>query len=166
MSRAAPVFVFEIISAVAALRIMSSSIPPHIICRKLAQHIIDIDLTISVETVEGCAINYLSVLGEAHPDGADDILVQYICDRVLFKRNGKARGWSASFSNPMRGMKTLNLDKILLRRNFQAFIYRYKNNLVKPVTFYDVKENEFVDETVKKIMGTEFTITDVIESGQ
>ena len=166
MARAAPVFLFEIVSAVAAFRIMSSSIPPHIICRKLAQHIIDIDLTISVETVEGCAINYLSVLGEAHPDGADDILVQYICDRVLFKRNGKARGWSASFSNPMRGLKTLNLDKILLRRNFQAFIYRYKNGLVKPVTFYDVKEDEFVDETVKKIIDTEFTITDVIGSGQ
>jgi hypothetical protein len=166
MSRAAPVFLFEIVSAVAALRIMSSSIPPQIICSKLVQHVIDIDLLIGVETVEDCAINYLSVLGEAHPEGADDVLVQYICDRVLFKRNGKARGWSASFSNPMRGMKTLNLDKILLRRNFQAFIYRYKNGLVKPVTFYDVKENEFVDETVKKIIDTEFTITDVIESGQ
>ena len=166
MTRAAPVFVFEIVSAVAALRIMSSSIPPHIICNKLVQHVVDIDLLIGVETVEDCAINYLSVLGEAHPDDADDVLVQYICDRVLFKRNGKARGWSASFSNPMRGMKTLNLDKILLRRNFQAFIYRYKNGLVKPVTFHDVKANEFVDETVKKIIDTEFTITDVIDSGQ
>ena len=164
MSRAAPVFVFEIVSAVAALRIMSSSIPPQIICSKLVQHVIDIDLLIDVETVEECAINYLSVLGEAHPDGADDVLVQYTCDRVLFKRNGKARGWSASFSNPMRGIKTLKLDKILLRRNFQAFIYRYKNGLVKPITFYEVKANEFVDQTVKRIIGTEFTITDVIES--
>ena len=166
MARAAPVFVFEIVSAVAALRIMSSSIPPQIICSKLAQHVIDIGLLIGVETVEECAINYLSVLGEAHPDSADDVLVQYICDRVMFKRNGKTRGWSASFSNPMRGMKTLNLDKILLRRNFQAFIFRYKNGLVKPVNLYEVKENEFVDETVKKIIDTEVTITDVIELGQ
>ena len=166
MSRAAPVFVFEIVSAVAALRIMSSSIPPQIICGKLVQHVIDLDLTIGIENVEDCAISYLSVLGEAHPEGADDVLVQYICDRVLFKRNGKARGWSASFSNPMRGMKTLNLDKILLRRNFQAFIFRYKNGLVKPVNFYEVKENEFVGETVKKIIDTEVTITDVIELGQ
>ena len=79
MSRAAPVFLFEIVSAVAALRIMSSSIPPQIICSKLVQHVIDIDLLIGVETVEDCAINYLSVLGEAHPEGADDVLVQYIC---------------------------------------------------------------------------------------
>ena len=89
MSRAAPVFVFEIVSAVAALRIMSSSIPPQIICRKLIQHVIDIDLTIGVGTVEDCAISYLSVLGEAHPEGADDVLYSIFVTECCLNEMGR-----------------------------------------------------------------------------
>ena len=121
MSRAASIL-FEIVSAVAAFRIMSQY-PTSNCCSKLVQHVIDIDLLIGVETVEDCAINYLSVLGEAHPEGGRRIC-NVVTECCLNEMGRLAVGQQVS--QTQCEYENSQFNKILLRRNFQAFIYRYK----------------------------------------
>ena len=73
--------------------------------------------------------NYLRVLSESNIDDADELLGAFVFNRInYFRRNGKKRSWGSAISNPSKGLKNLQFDFGLSRRNFRAFVYAYKNH--------------------------------------
>jgi hypothetical protein len=74
------------------------------------------------------AEGYLRVLSESDIDEADELLKSYVYNRVNFRRTGKKRAWGSAISNPSKGLKNLQFDFGLARRNFRAFVFSYKNH--------------------------------------
>ena len=73
--------------------------------------------------------SYLRVLSESNINDADELLGSFVFNRInYFRRNGKKRSWGSAISNPAKGLKSLQFDFGLSRRNFRAFVYVYKNH--------------------------------------
>ena len=129
MNRYCPVFLIEVCAAIAAEKfVMSATLPLEVFTKKLSQHLNKYYLAISADMLADIAEGYLRVLSESNVDAADEILKSYVYNRVNFRRTGKKRAWGSAISNPSKGLKNLQFDFGLARRNFRAFVFSYKNH--------------------------------------
>jgi hypothetical protein len=130
MNRYCPVFLIESVSAIAAEKfILASTLPLDIFTKKLAEHLSKQYIEVNFQMLSKISENYLRVLSESNIDDADALLGSFVFNRInYFRRNGKKRSWGSAISNPSKGLKNLQFDFGLSRRNFRAFVYAYKNH--------------------------------------
>jgi hypothetical protein len=130
MNRYCPVFLIESVSAIAAEKfILASTLPLDIFTKKLAEHLSKQYIEVNFQMLSKISENYLRVLSESNIDDADALLASFVFNRInYFRRNGKKRSWGSAISNPAKGLKNLQFDFSLSRRNFRAFVYAYKNH--------------------------------------
>ena len=130
MNRYCPVFLIESVSAIAAEKfIFASTLPLDIFTKKLAEHLSKQYIEVNFQMLSKISENYLRVLSESNIDDADALLASFVFNRInYFRRNGKKRSWGSAISNPAKGLKNLQFDFGLSRRNFRAFVYAYKNH--------------------------------------
>jgi hypothetical protein len=130
MNRYCPVFLIESVSAIAAEKfILASTLPLDIFTKKLAEHLSKQYIEVNFQMLSKISENYLRVLSESNIDDADELLGAFVFNRInYFRRNGKKRSWGSAISNPSKGLKNLQFDIGLSRRNFRAFVYAYKNH--------------------------------------
>jgi len=130
MNRYCPVFLIESVSAIAAEKfILASTLPLDIFTKKLAEHLSKQYIEVNFQMLSKISENYLRVLSESNIDDADALLGSFVFNRInYFRRNGKKRSWGSALSNPSKGLKNLQFDFGLSRRNFRAFVYAYKNH--------------------------------------
>ena len=130
MNRYCPVFLIESVSAIAAEKfILASTLPLDIFTKKLAEHLSKQYIEVNFQMLSKISENYLRVLSESNIDDADALLASFVFNRInYFRRNGKKRSWGSAISNPAKGLKNLQFDFGLSRRNFRAFVYAYKNH--------------------------------------
>ena len=79
-----------------------------------------------MEDLRDITESFLRVLAEASVEEADIVLRNYAFERITFRRTGKERNWESMLFDPMKGLKKFKLDTKLCRRNFQAFLFRSK----------------------------------------
>jgi hypothetical protein len=130
MNRHCPVFLIESASAIAAERfILASTLPLDIFTKKLSEHLSQQYIEVNFQMLSKISENFLRVLSESDIDDADELLRSFVFNRInYFRRNGKKRSWGSAISNPAKGLKNLQFDFGLSRRNFRAFVYAYKNH--------------------------------------
>ena len=129
MNRYCPVFLIEVCAAIAAEKfIMSATLPLDVFTKKLSEHLNKYYRVINADMLSDIAEGYLRVLSESNIDEADELLKSYVYNRVNFRRTGKKRAWGSAISNPSKGLKNLQFDFGLARRNFRAFVFSYKNH--------------------------------------
>jgi hypothetical protein len=129
MNRYCPVFLIEVCAAIAAEKfIMSATLPLDVFTKKLSEHLNKYYLVVTADMLSDIAEGYLRVLSESNIDEADELLKSYVYNRVNFRRTGKKRAWGSAISNPSKGLKNLQFDFGLARRNFRAFVFSYKNH--------------------------------------
>lgn len=130
MNRHCPVFLIESTAAIAAEKfILASTLPLDVFTKKLAEHLSKHYFEVNFEMLSKISENYLRVLSESNIDDADELLGAFVFNRInYFRRNGKKRSWGSAISNPSKGLKNLQFDIGLSRRNFRAFVYAYKNH--------------------------------------
>ena len=129
MNRHCPVFIIESCAAIASDKfITSATLPLNVFTNKLSEHLNKYYLPISADMLGDIAESYLRVLVESNIDDSNDLLKSYVYNRIHFRRTGKNRSWGSAISNPGKGLKNLQFDFGLARRNFRAYIYSYKNH--------------------------------------
>ena len=131
MNRYCPVFLIEVCAAISAEKfIMSATLPLDVFTKKLSEHLNKYYLGITADMLADIAEGYLRVLSESNIDEANELLKSYVYNRVNFRRSGsgKKRAWGSAISNPSKGLKKLQFDFGLSRRNFRAFVFSYKNH--------------------------------------
>ena len=130
MNRHCPVFLIESTAAIAAEKFISAStLPLDVFTKKLAEHLSKHYIQVNFQMLSKISENYLRVLSESDIDDADELLGSFVFNRInYFRRNGKKRSWGSAISNPAKGLKNLQFDLGLSRRNFRAFVYAYKNH--------------------------------------
>ena len=129
MNRHCPVFLIEACAAIAAEKfIMSATLPLDVFTKKLSEHLNKYYLVVTADMLSDIAEGYLRVLSESNIDEANELLKSYLYNRVNFRRTGKKRAWGSAISNPSKGLKNLQFDFGLARRNFRAFVFSYKNH--------------------------------------
>ena len=130
MNRHCPVFLIESTSAIAAEKfITASTLPLEIFNKKLAEHLSKHYVEVNYQMLSKVSENYLRVLSESDIHDADQLLGSFVFNRInYFRRTGKKRNWGSAISNPAKGLKNLQFDFGLSRRNFRAFVYAYKNH--------------------------------------
>jgi len=130
MNRYCPVFLIESTAAIAAEKfILASTLPLDVFTKKLAEHLSKHYIEVNFQMLSKISENYLRVLSESNIDDADELLASFVFNRInYFRRNGKKRSWGSAISNPAKGLKSLQFDIGLSRRNFRAFVYAYKNH--------------------------------------
>ena len=129
MNRHCPVFLIESCAAIASDKfIKSATLPLNVFTNKLSEHLNNRYLPISADMLGDIAESYLRVLVESNIDDSNELLKSYIYNRINFRRTGKKRSWGSTISNPSKGLKNLQFDFGLARRNFRAYIYSYKNH--------------------------------------
>ena len=130
MSRYCPVFIIELAAAMASEKFIDSTLPLEVFSNKLASHLSNHYFEIPTEMINSVAESYVRVLVVSAVDDAKPLLQNYIYNRIHHRRRGKLRNWNSGFSNPAKGTKQLDFDYSLARRNFNAFVYAYKNRSV------------------------------------
>ena len=130
MSRYCPVFLIEVAAAMASEKFIESTLPLEVFSNKLASHLSDHYFEIPTEMINNVSESYVRVLVVSAVDDVKTLLQNYIYSRLHFRRRGKMRNWTSSLSNPAKGTKQLDFDYSLARRNFNAFVYAYKNKSV------------------------------------
>jgi len=129
MNRHCPVFLIESCAAIASGKFLTSAtLPLNVFTNKLSGHLNNYYLPISADMLGDIAESYLRVLIESNVEEANEVLKSYVYNRVNFRRTGKNRSWGSAISNPSKGLKSLQFDFGLARRNFRAYIYSYKNH--------------------------------------
>jgi len=130
MNRYWPVFLIESTAAIAAERfILASTLPLDVFTKKLAEHLSAHYMQINHQMLSKISENYLRVLAESNIDDAHEVLESFVFNRINYlRRNGKKRSWGSAISNPAKGLKSLQFDFGLSRRNFRAFVYAHKNH--------------------------------------
>ena len=101
-----------------------------------------------MEDLRDITESFLRVLADADVEEADIILRNYAFERITFRRTGKERNWESMLFDPMKGLKKFKLDAKLCRRNFQAFLFRYKqqksNEMPENWELKSSKTNDFM----------------------
>ena len=116
-----------------------------------------------LEDLRDVAETYLRCLGDANADDVDVILKNYAFNRLNFRRSGKERGWTSLMWDPMKGLKSFELDLKLVRRHFQAFIFRNKQRSAKRMpTDWEIKSFEHND-FIKALGAMEFSPFDIMD---
>ena len=163
MDKHCPVFILECAATFACINFLSGSLPLDIICKKICDHINKQYKELALEDLRDAAETYLRCLADANAEDVDVILKNYAFERVNFRRSGKERGWTSIMWDPMKGLKSFELDLKLVRRNFQAFIFRNKQGSTKRMSAkWEIKEFEHND-FVKSLGAIEFSPFDIMD---
>ena len=117
----------------------------------------------ALEDLRDVAETYLRCLADANAEDVDLILKNYAFERLNFRRAGKERSWTSLMWDPMKGLKSFDLDLKLVRRHFQAFIFRNKQRNTKRMpSDWDLKTFEHND-FIKSLGNIEFSPFDIMD---
>ena len=163
MDRHCPVFILESAATFVCDNFLTGTLPLDLICKKVCDHISKEYKELPLEDLQDVAEAFLRVLAEANVDEADIVLKNYAFERLTFRRSGKDRNWESMLFDPMKGLKNFRLDMKLIRRNFQAFLFRYKQQnrtrMPESCELKNSKTNDFI-----KAMGSiEFSPFDIMD---
>ena len=163
MDKHCPVFILECAATFICDNFLDGSLPLEIICKKVSEHIATEYKELPEEDLRDIAESFLRVLSEANVDEADVVLKNYAYERLTFRRSGKTRNWESMLFDPMKGQKNFRLDLKLIRRNFQAFLFRYKQQqrtgMPESWELKTSKTNDFI-KTLGSIEYSPFDIMD------
>jgi hypothetical protein len=163
MDKHCPVFVLECAATFTCLNFLTGTLPLDLICKKVCDHINKEYKELLNEDLRDVAETFLRCLADANVEEADVVLKHYAFERLYYRRNGKERGWDSLMWNPMKGLKSLQLDLKLIRRHFQAFIFRYKQNKKHNLPA-DWEINKFEKNDFLKALGEiEFSPFDIMD---
>lgn len=163
MDKHCPVFILECAASFACVNFLMGTLPLDLICKKICDHINKEYKELPIEDLRDAAETFLRCLADANVEDADIIFKNYIFERIYFRRNGKDRSWDSLMWNPMKGLKTFSLDLKLIRRHFQAFIFRYKQNK-KPRIPSDWELSKCdANDFIKKLGKIEFSPFDIMD---
>jgi hypothetical protein len=163
MDRHCPVFILEASATFVCDKFLVGTLPLDLICKKVAEHISREYKELPIEDLQDIAEAFLRVLAEANVEEADIVLKNYAYERLTFKRSGKERNWESMLFDPMKCLKTFKLDLKLIRRNFQAFLFRYKQrNRTGMPDSWELK-NSKTNDFVKSLGSIEFSPFDIMD---
>ena len=163
MDKHCPVFILECAATFACINFLVGTLPLDLICKKICDHINKQYKELALEDLRDVAESYLRCLADANAEDVDVILKNYAFERLHFRRSGKERGWTSIMWDPMKGLKSFELDLKLVRRHFQAFIFRNKQGSTKRMSAkWEIKEFEHND-FVKSLGAIEFSPFDIMD---
>ena len=131
MDRHCPVFILECAATFVCVKFISGTLPLDLICKKVCDHINKNYKDLDIEDLRDVAETFLRCLADANVEDVDLILKNYAFERLNFRRNGKERNWTSLMWDPLKGLKSFELELKLVRRHFQAFIFRNKQRSSK-----------------------------------
>lgn len=148
MDKHCPVFVLECAATFICENFLVGTLPLETISKKVCDHIASQYKEVPMEDLRDITESFLRVLADADVEEADIILRNYAFERITFRRTGKERNWESMLFDPMKGLKKFKLDAKLCRRNFQAFLFRYKqqksNEMPENWELKSSKTNDFM----------------------
>ena len=163
MDRHCPVFILESAATFVCDHFLIGTLPLDLICKKVCDHISKEYKELPLEDLQDVAEAFLRVLAEANVDEADIVLKSYAFERLTFRRSGKDRNWESMLFDPMKGLKNFKLDMKLIRRNFQAFLFRYKQqNRTGMPESWELK-NSKTNDFIKAMGSIEFSPFDIMD---
>ena len=163
MDKHCPVFILECATTFTCENFLVGSLPIEIISKKVCDHISTEYREVPMEDLRDITELFLRVLAEANIDDADIVLKNYAFERLTFRRSGKERKWDSILFDPMKGLKNFTLDPKLSRKNFQAFLFRYKQQkTIRMPESWDLKNSNTTD-FIKGLGSIEFSPFDVLD---
>ena len=163
MDKHCPVFILECAATFICENFLIGTLPIDTICKKVCDHISSEYRELPIEDLRDVCESFLRVLAEANIEEADVVLKNYAYERLTFRRNGKERNWESLLFDPMKGLKNFRLDVKLSRRNFQAFLFRYKQQKRTGMPDGWELKNSKTNEFILKLGSIEFSPFDIMD---
>ena len=163
MDKHCPVFILECAATFICENFLIGTLPIETICKKVCDHVSSEYRELPIEDLRDICESFLRVLAEANIEEADVVLKNYACERLTFRRNGKERNWESLLFDPMKGLKNFRLDVKLSRRNFQAFLFRYKQQKRTGMPDGWELKNSKTNEFILKLGSIEFSPFDIMD---
>ena len=163
MDKHCPVFILECAATFICENFLIGTLPIETICKKVCDHVSSEYRELPIEDLRDICESFLRVLAEANIEEADVVLKNYAYERLTFRRNGKERNWESLLFDPMKGLKNFRLDVKLSRRNFQAFLFRYKQQKRTGMPDGWELKNSKTNEFVLKLGSIEFSPFDIMD---
>ena len=163
MDKHCPVFILECAATFICENFLIGTLPIDTICKKVCDHVSSEYRELPIEDLRDICESFLRVLAEANIEEADVVLKNYAYERLTFKRNGKERNWESLLFDPMKGLKNFRLDVKLSRRNFQAFLFRYKQQRRTGMPDGWELKNSKTNEFILKLGSIEFSPFDIMD---
>ena len=163
MDKHCPVFILECAATFICENFLIGTLPIETICKKVCDHVSSEYRELPIEDLRDICESFLRVLAEANIEEADVVLKNYAYERLTFRRNGKERNWESLLFDPMKGLKNFRLDVKLSRRNFQAFLFRYKQQRRTGMPDGWELRNSKTNEFILKLGSIEFSPFDIMD---
>ena len=163
MDKHCPVFILECAATFICENFLIGTLPIDVICKKVCDHVSSEYRELPIEDLRDICESFLRVLAEANIEEADVVLKNYAYERLTFRRNGKERNWESLLFDPMKGLKNFRLDVKLSRRNFQAFLFRYKQQKRTGMPDGWELKNSKTNEFILKLGSIEFSPFDIMD---
>ena len=163
MDKHCPVFILECAATFICENFLIGTLPIETICKKVCDHVSLEYRELPIEDLRDICESFLRVLAEANIEEADVVLKNYAYERLTFRRNGKERNWESMLFDPMKGLKNFRLDVKLSRRNFQAFLFRYKQQKRTGMPDGWELKNSKTNEFILKLGSIEFSPFDIMD---
>ena len=163
MDKHCPVFILECAATFICENFLIGTLPIDTICKKVCDHVSSEYRELPIEDLRDICESFLRVLAEANIEEADVVLKNYAYERLTFRRNGKERNWESLLFDPMKGLKNFKLDVKLSRRNFQAFLFRYKQQKRTGMPDGWELKNSKTNEFILKLGSIEFSPFDIMD---
>jgi len=163
MDKHCPVFILECAATFICENFLIGTLPIDTICKKVCDHVSSEYRELPIEDLRDICESFLRVLAEANIEEADVVLKNYAYERLTFRRNGKERNWESLLFDPMKGLKNFRLDVKLSRRNFQAFLFRYKQQRRSGMPDGWELKNSKTNEFILKLGSIEFSPFDIMD---
>jgi len=163
MDKHCPVFILECAATFICENFLIGTLPIETICKKVCDHVSSEYRELPIEDLRDICESFLRVLAEANIEEADVVLKNYAYERLTFRRNGKERNWESLLFDPMKGLKNFRLDVKLSRRNFQAFLFRYKQQKRTGMPDGWELKNSKTNEFILKLGSIEFSPFDIMD---
>ena len=163
MDKHCPVFILECAATFICENFLIGTLPIETICKKVCDHVSSEYRELPIEDLRDICESFLRVLAEANIEEADVVLKNYAYERLTFRRNGKERNWESLLFDPMKGLKNFRLDVKLSRRNFQAFLFRYKQQKRTGMPDGWELRNSKTNEFILKLGSIEFSPFDIMD---
>ena len=163
MDKHCPVFILECAATFICENFLIGTLPIETICKKVCDHVSSEYRELPIEDLRDICESFLRVLAEANIEEADVVLKNYAYERLTFRRNGKERNWESLLFDPMKGLKNFRLDVKLSRRNFQAFLFRYKQKKRTGMPDGWELKNSKTNEFILKLGSIEFSPFDIVD---
>ena len=163
MDKHCPVFILECAATFICENFLIGTLPIDTICKKVCDHVSSEYRELPIEDLRDICESFLRVLAEANIEEADVVLKNYAYERLTFRRNGKERNWESLLFDPMKGLKNFRLDVKLSRRNFQALLFRYKQQKRTGMPDGWELKNSKTNEFILKLGSIEFSPFDIMD---